>query len=111
MNTQHSNGKVKKGKGAPLPERSDLKIYRSQVALWKQHFFTTRVGEERGPRAVVNMVKRKSLTDFPGIAYPACSMTRSLNNKICQNLKLHLIWISLWNQHFCDPKNFLPCLK
>jgi hypothetical protein len=56
--------------------------------------FTPQVGGEVGPRATVDMVKRKSVTDFPGIAYPACSMTHSLNNKICQNLKLHLIWIS-----------------
>jgi hypothetical protein len=73
--------------------------------------FTSQVGGEIEPRAVVDMVKRKNLTDFPGIAYPAYNRIRSLNNKICQNLKLQLIWISLWNQHFCDPKNFLPCLK
>jgi hypothetical protein len=72
--------------------------------------FTSQLGGEIMPRAVVDMAKRKSLTDFPGIAYPAYSMIHSLNNKICQNLKLQLIWISLWNQHFCDPKNFLPCL-
>jgi hypothetical protein len=41
---------------------------------------TPQVKGEIVPRAVVDMVKRRSLTDFPGIAYPAYGMSHSLNN-------------------------------